>query len=362
MNSKISVVLPSYNVSKYIENFVASLINQTVSPYEIIIVEDCSKDNTRQIAFELESLYPEVRVVCHEINKGLSEARNSGMDAATGEYILFLDSDDVIEQNLIEELVRYTGSPAMNNTSGTADATEASKLADIIVYGHSEDYLSETGEITYSRRIAEYAGSYEGSTDVSNLAVDLESNTQFGYAWNKCYRLKYLRDRKLRFQVIKHVEDVLFNVEAFRQADKVVVIEDVLYHYRNFGQQRLTSGYMPEYFDLQCRRFEALLSLTPEARRVSCKDYFRAMSSQVVRMLTHKETKDQIMQFCLSTTETDLYKQMAEAYAVTDRGRKERFLYDSFATGNFKSGIFRARLVAFVKNNMGGLFAKLKQR
>ena len=98
----ISVIIPIYNVEKYLEKCIQSIINQTYRNLEIILVDDGSTDSSGEIADKYKKLDNRVKVI-HKINGGLSDARNKGCEIATGEYISFIDSDDYIDLNMYEK-------------------------------------------------------------------------------------------------------------------------------------------------------------------------------------------------------------------------------------------------------------------
>ncbi|MBQ5852329.1 MAG: glycosyltransferase family 2 protein, partial [Lachnospiraceae bacterium] len=100
----ISIVVPVYNVEKYLERCVDSLINQTYENIEILLIDDGSKDNSGQMCDEYANKDSRITVY-HKENGGLSDARNYGMDRAKGEYIIFIDSDDYVEPNMMEFLI-----------------------------------------------------------------------------------------------------------------------------------------------------------------------------------------------------------------------------------------------------------------
>ena len=106
--SKISVIVPVYNVEKFIKRCLDSIINQTMRDLEIILVNDGSTDNSGKICDEYAQLDNRITVI-HKENGGLSSARNTGLDVATGEWIAFVDSDDYIEKNMYEVLYEVEG-------------------------------------------------------------------------------------------------------------------------------------------------------------------------------------------------------------------------------------------------------------
>ena len=105
MNEKISVIIPAYNVKPYIKKCVKSVINQSYTNLEIIIIDDGSTDGTSNICDEIEKLDNRI-IVLHQSNKGLSEARNAGLNIATGEWVAFLDSDDWVDSRMYEHLLK----------------------------------------------------------------------------------------------------------------------------------------------------------------------------------------------------------------------------------------------------------------
>ena len=105
--TKVSVIVPVYNVEDYIEKCLNSLVNQTLEDIEIIIVNDGSKDNSENIIKSFLSRYPQKIKYLKKENGGLSDARNYGLKYATGEYISFVDSDDYITENLYTDLLPY---------------------------------------------------------------------------------------------------------------------------------------------------------------------------------------------------------------------------------------------------------------
>src|SRR3990167_3263984 len=110
MNPKISIVIPAYNQAEYLEDCVESAYSQTMPAHEIIIINDGSTDNTAEIAerykfAQFPGIESPVKVI-HQVNKGLPSARNTGLMNATGDYIWFLDADDMLKENAIERMTQ----------------------------------------------------------------------------------------------------------------------------------------------------------------------------------------------------------------------------------------------------------------
>lgn len=126
-----TVVMPAYGVEKYLAKAVESIESQTFQEWELIIVEDGSPDKTGSLAEKLKEKDARIRVIHHEQNKGLSEARNTGIQHAAGRYIWFMDPDDTVDMDLLQQV---------------ADSLEKNR-AKLVVFGHLEEYYNEDGSI-----------------------------------------------------------------------------------------------------------------------------------------------------------------------------------------------------------------------
>lgn len=200
----ITVIVPVYNVEKYLDKCLQSLSCQTFPDHEIICVNDGSTDDSRTILTEWESKLPYMRVIDRE-NGGLSAARNTGLEAATGKYVVFVDSDDWVEPTMLSRLA--------NEVEGTDMVCFACRRTDNDTY----DILQPEDN---------------NGWDYFNQHA-LESRiVPFVCVWQRCYRREFLMANHLRFyEGILH-EDNEFTPRACLRAKAVKVIPDVLYNYR----------------------------------------------------------------------------------------------------------------------------------
>ena len=129
---KVSIIVPVYNVAKYIERCLLSVLNQTWPDLEVILVNDCTPDNSMEIVRRVVASHPRgavVRCLEHEENRGLSAARNTGILASVGDYLYFLDSDDYIPANAIELLAEAARQKQTNFVIGNYEVTGARRWA-----------------------------------------------------------------------------------------------------------------------------------------------------------------------------------------------------------------------------------------
>lgn len=206
MKPLISVIVPSYNIENYIERSLKSICNQTYKNLEVIVVNDGSTDNTGEIINRIAALDSRI-VPIHKKNAGVSAARNTGLDKATGDYIGFVDGDDIIDEDMYEFL--------MNNAL-EYDA-DVSHCGYKMVFPNRVDYYYNTGEICIQ----------DNSQGVYDL---IKADKVEPGLCNKLYKRTIVGDKRLD-ESIKINEDLLFNYYLFKDAKKSIFEDVPKYHY-----------------------------------------------------------------------------------------------------------------------------------
>lgn len=224
---KVSVIIPCYNVEKYLDRCMESLASNIYDNKEVIFINDGSKDSTGKLLDSYQAKYPFVKVV-HKANGGVSKARNSGLDNAVGDYIMFVDPDDYVEPNFIAR-----ASCEMSETD-----------CDMIMFGFNTDW---TGKIEPVLPLERY-DLYPNSKIIDHLfpriyGLSLERfhkwlggealmpEKETGQIWRWIYRKSFLTKNDIVFQEVKVGEDMVFNAECLLAAEKVKSIDDCLYNY-----------------------------------------------------------------------------------------------------------------------------------
>ena len=238
---KVSVIVPMYNVEKYLDTCVQSVRNQTLRDIEIILVDDGSPDRCGEMAEEYAKQDARIRVV-HRENGGLGPARNSGMEVATGEYIGFVDSDDWIEPQMFEELYdAVTQRGADICFSGMQCMIDGAK-GDRNVNPFADQVLTGQDEIFRLRR--SFYGPLPNRQKWDPVPVSV---------WTAVYRRSLITDSNLRFRNIRS-EDKFFNTAACKAASVVTAIGETRYNYRCDGQSSITRTFsdlmVPSYLEL----------------------------------------------------------------------------------------------------------------
>ena len=193
INPLITVIVPIYNGEKYVRACLDNLMFQTYKHLEVIVIDDGSTDKTSEIIRN----YP-VKIITHTKNKGLSAARNSGIDAALGDYIHFFDVDDNINDVFYEEMLKSI-------VETQADIACAGMVQDHNNYKTQRFKKQQVYVSTKDRLTVTYVG-------------------KWGYVWRYLFRLNFLKEHNLRFEEGRFIEDLLFSLSAVYLSKKLVTV------------------------------------------------------------------------------------------------------------------------------------------
>ena len=218
----VSVIIPVYNVEEYLRECVNSVTGQTYNNLEIILSDDGATDSSGQICDELAAADSRIRVI-HEVNGGLSVARNRGLDIATGDYIIFVDSDDTVDTRIIEILLKI-----INDYD-----------ADIVITRHPKNPHGQFINLDNPTDVVTY-------TTEEAIKLFLERKLTAS-AWGKLYRRDLIGDS--RFVPRLFNEDAVFSADIFPKAKRVAYTDQVLYNYRT-NESSLTNNFSPKHFDI----------------------------------------------------------------------------------------------------------------
>lgn len=269
----ISIVVPVYNAEKYLKKCLDSLINQTYKNLEIICVNDGSCDNSYNILKEYAHLDSRIIVINQE-NRGASEARNAALDNASGEYIMFVDSDDYIELETCE----------------LAIAAAEHNHADLVFWS----YVREFGDKSKEKHFFWEDGTiFEGDDVKTQLhrrlcgLVDEElAHPDYIHSFEslctKLYRANYIFDNNIRFVDIKKIatsEDGIFNLYALQYVKKAVYIKKAFYHYNKVNDSSLTTVYKDKLFS-QRQTLDNIIHQYIEKNALP-KDFYVALKNRI---------------------------------------------------------------------------------
>lgn len=231
----ISVIVPVYNVEKYLRQCLDSILRQTYSNIEVIMIDDGSPDSCGAICDEYADKYDNFKAV-HKENAGLGMARNTGLEYAAGKYVMFLDSDDYIDADLIGTLYSSIISSAVDFCkSGYRKIKNDVEIVQSIKY-ENEIFI---GSAAAKRFLPMLIGSSPQKNDSIGMSV-----------WASLYNIKPIRENNILFPSEKELaaEDLIFNIKYMQYANGAAVISKVGYNYR-INPLSLTKSYRSNKFD-----------------------------------------------------------------------------------------------------------------
>lgn len=248
----VSIVIPIYNVESYLRQCLDSVIHQTYTNLEIICVNDGSPDNSIDILREYEEKDSRVKVLNIK-NQGLSGARNVGTSHCSGDYLLYLDSDDWIEMVAVEQALRavqhYNADLVLWNYKKEFDGYSQP----VVVFKEKSFFQGETYVQLYKRLIGLTGEQLRHPEQCDSIST----------AWGKLYKLSIIRQNDIKFTDTKLIgtEDLLFNAEVFKYCNSAVALPNQFNHYRKSNASSLTRNFKPEFFEQSCelqRRLRAV--------------------------------------------------------------------------------------------------------
>lgn len=235
-----SIIVPVYNTSAYLEQCLDSILNQSYSNYEVIIINDGSTDNSEELIKPFLAESKSFKYLKQE-NKGLSAARNFGIEHAEGDYLLFLDSDDWYEQNLLDTLQELV---SINPYA-------------FVLWDYFKAYANKHIKVKLAPRYGHF-----NSKETKQFLLDLvcpcsgnmahpEKLNKYVTVWNKLYKTSIVKINDIRFVDTKIIgtEDTLFNIQYLKFVNEMYVVNKPLIYYRKDNQNSLTSKYKEGAFD-----------------------------------------------------------------------------------------------------------------
>ncbi len=271
MNPKISVIVPIYNITNYVERCVDSIISQSYKNLEIVLVDDGSEDGS---ADKIRKYSSDTRVrIINKINGGLSDARNTGLEVVTGEYVLFVDGDDYIEGDCIQILVSLID-----------DSTDVILFPYLKEYKHSSQKcnLFETNEFVFNETdvknliYARLIGPEISITSISPVSMD-----RLNTAWGKLYKRSLIDGIRFTDTKIIGPEDCWFNIQVFRNVKRVKYTSKTYYRYEKGNIKSIRHKYDERLFEKRWNMYKMISDFihnekkykTNLSNRIVCEEY-----------------------------------------------------------------------------------------
>lgn len=297
--SKISFVVPVYNMEEYISECIKSICGQDYIDIEVILVNDGSTDNSYEIMNEFAKKDNRIRIL-NQQNKGANAARNYGLDHANGEWICFADGDDWIDYNMCTKLALYFDSDI-----------------DMLFYSYRYIYPGYVKEMKHLRTDFEIKKKEFSELQCATLnrlgPYRFNIHTMDAVSvWDKLYRLDFLKENHLRFnEALPKLQDLLFNLEVYDFAKKGYVVNKAYYNYR-INDRSISHRYQPDIIE----KFQIIHKYL-EIFMDRHKDDERMMQAYYERIATHMRSCT-VLNFCHFSNEHKYKYRKAEFLKMCD--------------------------------------------
>jgi len=239
---KVSVIIPIYNVEKYLNQLLDSLVEQSLKEIEVILVDDGSPDSSGRICDSYADKDLRFHVI-HKVNEGVSKARNDGLKAAKGDYVIFCDSDDWLPLNALEVLYVEAKRTDADIVIGDVYRYEGGK--EVLARFYNNAFVTEDRKFIDQMIQADFYKTY--------CPLPPSSGPAFGYGgpWNKLVKLNMLREKNIKFDSrVKGIfDDLIYTAYILANASKVAYITEPVYYYRILPVS-ITKTYKPNALEI----------------------------------------------------------------------------------------------------------------
>lgn len=335
-----SIVMPVYNAEKYLEHALDSIRNQDFADFELILVNDSSVDNSLTVCIKYAAIDQRITVIDCKTNCGAAVARNRGIKAAKGNYLCFVDADDYIDRDFLQQFYH---------------ALQEDEY-DFVKSGAYEEYYDK-GDLVYSRKCMLQHNNCRGRKEITEQVIDMEQIPLFGYIWNSVYKMSIIRAHNLWFDKTLRVnEDFAFNVAYLPFVSKMKCLPCCGYHYAKRNGASLSSrqtNYDYEKHLLKIRGFIALLrdqQLETQANLDKVYWMFTRFTYSALEAGTP-----------LGTIRTEELYGAYRKHCFGMVGLKKKFLIRVLQSNNALLIKPVVGLMGFVKQNLPVLFARVKR-
>lgn len=228
MEKKVSVIIPAYNAQKVVSYAIESALAQTLSDIEVIVVDDCSTDSTLALLIERFGNNDKVRIIAQPQNAGVSAARNRGIQEAQGEYLAFMDSDDAMRPEMLENM--YAAAKEHD-----ADVLHTTGFL-VLTKKPIPDDISKLDPADYKPMILEKCAKegavYFAPQDIDERLARWNDHQYHWSVWNKLFRKSFIEENDIRFDLCSMAEDMIFCFKALFFASTYAILPGQWYVYR----------------------------------------------------------------------------------------------------------------------------------
>ncbi len=252
-NKNVSVIIPCYNVEKYLDRCLGSVVSQSQKNIEIILVDDCSNDATPNLCDRWAAIDSRIRVIHKKVNEGLGFARNTGLQMASGEYVAFVDSDDFINSEMLAVLYNYAFSNNLDAAYCGFNRVKDGKIKEVKLETLTAKICKSNDECRL------FLKGMLSSKDNKRI-TDYEMSV-----WHAIYSRKLIKKYEIQFpsERILISEDIIFHIDFLSKANKIGIIPKALYNYC-LNPVSLTTSFRSDRFEKVCFLYDSILQKVQE--------------------------------------------------------------------------------------------------
>ncbi len=337
---KVSIIVPVYNVEKYLDRCMNSIINQSLKEIEVILVDDESPDNCPKMCDEYAQKDSRIKVI-HKKNGGLGFARNSGLEVATGEYVAFCDSDDWIDLSMYETLYRIAKTENL----------------DALYTEFNTEYYPGFHVILHDEK------TYVGSEEIEGLILDMvgpepeyDSDVKFQVSACKAiYRLDLIKKHHLLFHSERELisEDLIFNIDFLQQAFKVKTVPLQMYYYWS-NPSSLSHAYRKNMWSKFSFFYEYLFSRKNEFDNPDDfiirlhRSILLGVRGTIAQEYKYKRSKTEIQNDIKSILDSHYVNSLFQTYPFQLMSARHQLFYKAINTRNY----WIIKLMYWLKDNL----------
>lgn len=347
-NPYISIIMPVYKCEDYLKASIEAVLSQSFMDFELLLVDDCSPDNSGAICDEYAVKDKRIKVLHLAENGGAGNARNEAMKVISGKYLCFLDADDYFDSNMLATLVK---------------SVEESP-AKVVIFGLVEEYFNNDGSHKESKRVSYKSKNLTDKQSVRDEILCLELVDLYGYPCNKMYEVEYLRSTKAVFPKMKFNEDIIFNIDFFMDVDSCNIIDFAPYHYVKRSNST-TGSFIPTYFEDIMVKIDRLYDqfkywdmLTDENLNIIALRYVRCLFSALERNFDKRSglNSKQRKEFLINEINGERYKKFEQhLYGSGFIGIMARI----YKTKSCFLCLTLAKVISLVKKYLPSIFSKI---
>lgn len=341
--------MPVYNAGPYIEKSIKSILGQSFQDFELIIIDDCSKDRSYESCQSMAALDDRIILLRNDRNQGAAETRNRALKLARGMYVSFVDADDSIDRDLLEIVhARLKADPC-----------------DCLKTGCREEYFRNDGTLKYAKKCSLENEKFTEDSDICLQILKMEEIPLFGYVWNGFYRNELIRKHDIQFAPdLKVNEDFDFNIHYFKWVRSFQCLDYEGYLYAKRLTDSLSSSkinYTYDQYMMKIRLFLQFLREKEQEDLIGESELFWIYTRFCYAWLTKPAQSDGKFSSRLRTLRQDVLFSEYRKSGFTGHSKKQKLLVQLLKGGNTRMLQVLCSSIRFVQAYFPVLFAVMKR-